>query len=47
VTRAAAARSEVAIGHHLPEGGGIIVNPTKSERITYTDRDRIIVLARE
>jgi voltage-gated potassium channel Kch len=47
ITRAAASRGEVAIGHHLPERGGIIVNPTKSERIAYTERDRIIVLARE
>jgi voltage-gated potassium channel Kch len=47
VTRAAACRGEVAIGHHLPERGGIIVNPTKSECIAYTERDRIIVLARE
>jgi hypothetical protein len=47
VTRAAASRGEVAIGHHVPDRGGIIVNPTKSERTTYMERDRIIVLARE
>jgi voltage-gated potassium channel Kch len=54
VARAAAARGEVAIGHHLLSPGedaaqslrGIIVNPVKSERTVYDESDRIIVLAR-
>ena len=53
VARAAAARGEVAIGHHLNgahrgEGAsGIIVNPTKSDKVRYGAGDRIIVLARD
>jgi voltage-gated potassium channel Kch len=53
VVRAAAARGEVAIGHHLAakdDSGGtadIVVNPAKSERLAYTSGDRIFVLARE
>jgi len=54
VARAAAARGEVAIGHHLLSPGedaahslrGIIVNPVKSGPVVYDDSDRIIVLAR-
>jgi voltage-gated potassium channel Kch len=51
VARVAAARGEVAIGHHRLGFGdpdsiaGIIVNPTKSERLRYGAGDRIIVLA--
>jgi voltage-gated potassium channel Kch len=51
VVRAAAARGEVAIGHHILASGdpgsvsGIIVNPTKSDAVTYGPADRIIVLA--
>lgn len=51
VSRTAAARGEVAIGHLLEakEGrsGGTIVNPVKSKATLYTDADRIIVLARD
>jgi len=55
VAAAAAARGEVAIGHHRSGGsdgsgrglGGIIVNPTKSEAITYGAEDRIIVIAKD
>ena len=54
VARAAIGRGEVAIGHHLlarvdASGrgmGGIVVNPAKSESVTYSEGDRIIVLAR-
>jgi hypothetical protein len=55
VASAAAARGEVAIGHHRAGGsdgsgrglGGIIVNPTKSDAVTYSAEDRIIVIARD
>ena len=54
VADAARARSEVAIGHHRlsaangrPGMAGIIVNPSKSERISYGDGDRVIVLTRD
>lgn len=55
VVRACAARGEVAIGHHLSSGGaiddrrvrGVVVNPVKSETVTYSEGDRIIVLARD
>ncbi len=55
VASAAAARGEVAIGHHRAGGaddsgrglGGVIVNPTKSEAITYSAEDRVIVIARD
>ena len=54
VARAALARGEVAIGHHRLDCvdptdrglGGIVINPTKSERVAYRDGDRIIVLTR-
>jgi voltage-gated potassium channel Kch len=56
VTRAACARGEVAIGHHIPSQasaddarrmGGIVINPSKAEPLAYTAHDRIIVLARD
>lgn len=55
VAAAASARGEVAIGHCRAGGtdesgrglGGIIVNPTKSESLTYTAEDRIIVIAKD
>ena len=55
VAAAAAARGEVAIGHHRPalaarseRGlGGVVVNPAKSEAIAYDPADRIIVIARD
>ena len=55
VAAAACARGEVAIGHCRSGGaddsgrglGGIIVNPTKSQSLTYAAEDRIIVIARD
>ena len=55
VASAAAARGEVAIGHHRAGRtdesgrglGGIVVNPTKSESVTYAAEDRIIVISRD
>ena len=55
VTAAASARGEVAIGHHRTGNsddsgrglGGIVVNPTKSEAISYSAEDRIIVIAKD
>jgi len=56
VTRAARARGEVAIGHHIPAQasaadarrmGGIVINPSKAEPVAYSAQDRIIVLARD
>jgi ion channel POLLUX/CASTOR len=54
VVRACAMRGEVAIGHHLASSGGgdgrrtgVVVNPVKSETVTYGDGDRIIVIARD
>jgi voltage-gated potassium channel Kch len=55
VTEACRRRGEVAIGHirrrALPETegrrlGGVVLNPRKSETLTYEAGDRIIVLAR-
>ena len=54
VSDAAIARGEVAIGHHRLDAtdesgrglGGIIINPTKSEKLTYNPGDRAIVLTR-
>jgi voltage-gated potassium channel Kch len=52
---AAAARGEVAIGHHRLASvgddrgrglGGIVVNPSKSEKLAYQAGDRLIVLTR-
>jgi ion channel POLLUX/CASTOR len=55
VARAAAARGEVAIGHHLKSNeatserivSGIVVNPVKSEPVSYSEADQIIVIARD
>jgi len=56
VTEAARQRGEVAIGHHIPASasaddarrmGGIVINVSKAEPLTYSANDRIIVLARE
>jgi voltage-gated potassium channel Kch len=56
VTAAARQRGEVAIGHHIPAAGsehdarrmgGIVINPSKVEPVTYTSQDRVIVLARD
>jgi hypothetical protein len=55
VTEACRQRGEVAIGHVRKRSdsndprnmGGVIVNPKKSETLTYEQGDRIIVLARD
>jgi voltage-gated potassium channel Kch len=56
VTEAARRRGEVAIGHHVPASasaddarrmGGIVINVSKAEPLTYTANDRIVVLARD
>ena len=54
VADAARARAEVASAHPRlsaangrPGMAGIIVNPSKSERISYGDGDRVIVLTRD
>ena len=56
VTEACRRRGEVAIGHvrkradphgEAGSGGGVVLNPKKSETITYEAGDRIIVLVRE
>jgi voltage-gated potassium channel Kch len=56
VTEAARQRGEVAIGHHVPAKasaddarrmGGIVINVSKAEPLTYTADDRIVVLARD
>ena len=54
VVEATLARGEVAIGHDRIAGGGdasrnmggIVVNPSKSERVAYQAGDRVIVLTR-
>ena len=54
VSDAAVARGEIAIGHHRLDAvdesgrglGGIIINPTKSEKLNYNPGDRAIVLTR-
>ncbi len=52
VVEAARRRGEVAMGYRLKADAkdaakayGVIVNPNKSEKITFTDGDRVIVLA--
>ncbi|MBV9883623.1 MAG: hypothetical protein JO276_11495 [Sphingomonadaceae bacterium] len=56
VAEAARRRGEVAIGHHVPANasaddarrmGGIVINVSKAEKLSYTENDRIIVLARD
>lgn len=56
VTEACRRRGEVAIGHVRKKSvdpddprkmGGVVVNPKKSEQLTYEAGDRIIVLARD
>jgi voltage-gated potassium channel Kch len=56
VAEAARRRGEVAIGHHIPANasaddarrmGGIVINVSKAEKLSYTANDRIIVLARD
>ena len=48
-------RGEVAIGYRRQRQddpdhrnlGGVVVNPLKSEALSYTPQDRVIVLARD
>ena len=54
VVEAARRRNEVAIGYRLAadandaaKGYGVTVNPKKSERVTFTAEDRIVVVAEE
>ncbi|MGQ3296536.1 MAG: CASTOR/POLLUX-related putative ion channel, partial [Shinella sp.] len=55
VNLAALIRGEVALGYsranapgHDPRNmGGVVVNPVKSEKITFDPTDRLIILARE
>jgi hypothetical protein len=50
---AALRRGEVALGYRRQRAddpdirnlGGVVVNPNRSEKITYTDSDMLIVLA--
>jgi voltage-gated potassium channel Kch len=51
---AAAQRGETAIGYRLhvnagdkDKGYGVVVNPKKSERVVFSDRDQLIVLAED
>ena len=54
VTEAARRRNEVAIGYrilaHAEDAAreyGVLINPRKSEFVTFTDRDKIVVLAED
>ena len=55
VNLAALIRGEVALGYsrastagHDPRNmGGVVVNPVKSEMVTFGPGDRLIILARE
>jgi ion channel POLLUX/CASTOR len=55
ISEAARQRGEVAIGYRRIRAGdkdqrdmgGVVVNPTKSEALTYEPSDRIVVLARD
>jgi hypothetical protein len=54
VTEAARRRNEVAIGYralaHAEDAAreyGVVINPRKSEFVTFTDRDKIVVLAED
>ena len=54
VAEAARRRNEVAIGYrllaHAEEAAreyGVVINPRKSEFVTFTDRDKIVVLAED
>jgi voltage-gated potassium channel Kch len=54
VLESARRRGEVAIGYRIAEYGhdpeksyGVVVNPDKSEPITFTEKDRIILLSEE
>ncbi|MFF1379423.1 hypothetical protein [Streptomyces sp. NPDC058308] len=51
VTAAAARCGEIAIGHRihsraqLPPDYGVLINPDKAERVSYTEGDQIIILS--
>lgn len=54
IAEAAAAKGEIAIGYridaysHKPEKAyGVVVNPKKSEKVTFTEKDKIIVIAED
>jgi Trk K+ transport system NAD-binding subunit len=54
VAESAAAKNEVAIGYRIAElafdaskAYGVVVNPAKSKMITFTDKDKIVVLAED
>jgi hypothetical protein len=49
LVEAASRRGEVAIGYRIVDGGGggVVVNPTKSEELVLSDADRIVVLAED
>ena len=54
VVESARRRGEVAIGYRLVDraastalGHGVVINPRKPERITFGDRDLVIVLAED
>lgn len=54
IAEAAAAKGEIAIGYridahaHNPEKAyGVVVNPKKSEKVTFTEKDKIIVIAED
>jgi hypothetical protein len=49
LVEAATRRGEVAIGYRRVdgEGGGVVVNPAKSEELVLTDADRVVVLAED
>jgi hypothetical protein len=49
LVESAARRGEVAIGYRIvgAEGGGVVVNPSKSEPIELRESDRVVVLAED
>src|SRR4051794_5664564 len=49
LVEAASRRGEVAIGYRVAggEGGGVVVNPSKSEELVLSATDRIVVLAED
>jgi hypothetical protein len=51
LVESASRRGEVAIGYRIVDGGGdgggVVVNPSKSEELVLSDADRIVVLAED
>ena len=45
VLDAARRRGEIAIGYDLAKNGGVTLNPSKRERVTFEAKDRVVVLA--